>query len=585
MSSESSVVDLRSQISPGLLGSGNEPLRLTWQMSPARSSLTQLAYEIETSANADFAEISATSGVVESSDQIAVSAPGPAMRSREIRHLRVRVSTEDGWSDWSPVLKAEAGLLEAADWVAQPVTLPDDPGSERQSPSPLVRREFDIASEVVKARLYVTSVGVHRVSINGTPVSDELLNPGWSSYRHRLLAATYDVTSLLRAGPNVIAGVLGDGWYRGRLGWDPTNDRCRYGSDLGLIAQLELELADGCSQMVATDESWRATTGEIRAADLYDGAVIDLRERREGWELPGYDDRAWLPVKVLSIDASLIEPRISPPVRPIAVLPAAVDAKPDGPVHLIGTQNIAGFVRLTVKGKAGDRVTVRHAEVLEPDGSLHVRSLRSAKATDSYTLADDEIIVLEPAFTFHGFQYADVETDAEILGAEFVAISSDTPRRGRFECSDQSLNRFHENVVWSQRDNFVSVPTDCPQRDERLGWTGDAQAFAMTACTLFDAQSFWESWLIDLALDQDEELGVSTVVPDVALDGVARYGRAGWADAASIVPWAVYETYGDAFGATTPVRQHEGLGRFAGRPSRGRWAPWKFDAVRRLARP
>ncbi len=214
-------------------------------------------------------------------------------------------------------------------------------------------------------------------------------------------------------------------------------------------------------------------------------------------------------------------------------------------MRLVGNQNIAGFVRLTVRGKAGDRVTVRHAEVLEPDGSLHVTALRSAKATDSYTLADDEIIVLEPAFTFHGFQYADVETDAEILGAEFVAISSDTPRRGRFECSDQSLNRFHENVVWSQRDNFVSVPTDCPQRDERLGWTGDAQAFAMTACTLFDAKSFWESWLTDLALDQDKELGVSTVVPDVALDGVARYGRAGWADAASIVPWAVYETYGD----------------------------------------
>ena len=304
---------------------------------------------------------------------------------------------------------------------------------------------------MVKARLYVTSLGVHRVSINGTPVSDELLNPGWSSYRHRLLAATYDVTSQLRAGPNVIAGVLGDGWYRGRLGWDPTNDRCRYGTDLGLIAQLELELADGSSQLVATDGSWRVTTGEIRSADLYDGAVIDFRECREGWELPGYDDEAWLPVKVVSFDASLIQPRISPPVRPVDVMPVALTEKSDGHVRLVGNQNIAGFVRLTVRGKAGDLVTVRHAEVLEPDGSLHVTALRSAKATDSYTLADDEIIVLEPAFTFHGFQYADVETDAEILGAEFVAISSDTPRRGRFECSDQSLNRFHENVVWSQR--------------------------------------------------------------------------------------------------------------------------------------
>ncbi len=234
MSSESSVVDLRSQIPPGLLGSGNEPLRLTWQVSPARSRLAQLAYEIETSLTGDFAEILTTSGVVESSDQIAVTTPGPVMKSREIRHLRVRVSTEEGWTDWSPVLNVEAGLLEASDWVAQPVTLPDDPGSERQSPSPLVRREFETSAEVVKARLYVTSLGVHRVSINGSPVSDELLNPGWSSYRHRLLAATYDVTSLLRFGPNVIAGVLGDGWYRGRLGWDPTNDRCQVWNGLGL---------------------------------------------------------------------------------------------------------------------------------------------------------------------------------------------------------------------------------------------------------------------------------------------------------------------------------------------------------------
>ena len=251
MSSESTptVVELRSQLPHGILGAGSEALRLSWRVSPARSGLTQLAYEIETSLTADFAEILATSGVVESSDQIAVTAPGTAMKSREIRHLRVRISTEDGWTDWSPILEVEAGLLEASDWVAQPVTLPDDPGSERQSPSPMVRREFETAAEVVKARLYVTSLGVHRVSINGTSVSDELLNPGWSSYRHRLLAASYDVTSLLRAGPNVIAGVLGDGWYRGRLGWDPTNDRCRYGTDLGLIAQLELELADGSSQL------------------------------------------------------------------------------------------------------------------------------------------------------------------------------------------------------------------------------------------------------------------------------------------------------------------------------------------------
>jgi alpha-L-rhamnosidase len=208
-------------------------------------------------------------------------------------------------------------------------------------------------------------------------------------------------------------------------------------------------------------------------------------------------------------------------------------------------QNVAGFVRLTVRGAAGMPVTVRHAEVLEPDGALHTRSLRSARATDTYVLADDRVAVLQPIFTFHGFRFAEIETDAEILDATVVAISSDTAPRSTFGCADPRLMRLHENVVWSQRDNFVSVPTDCPQRDERLGWTGDAQAFAPTASTLFDSAAFWSSWLRDLDLEQDDELGVPSVVPDVVLGGVMRFGRAGWADAVTMVPWAVYESYGD----------------------------------------
>ena len=240
-----------------------------------------------------------------------------------------------------------------------------------------------------------------------------------------------------------------------------------------------------------------------------------------------------------------------------AVLPA--EPGPGGVLRLDAGQNIAGYLRLRVRGRAGDRVVVRHAEVLEPDGSLHTRSLRSALAADTYTLADGEVSELEPLFTFHGFRHAEVETAADVISAEFLAISSDNARRGRFECSDPRLNRLHENVVWSQRDNFVSVPTDCPQRDERLGWTGDAQAFAPTACTLFDAEAFWVSWLRDLELDQDDVLGVPSVVPDVVLTGEPRYGRAGWADAATMVPWAIYEAYGDG---DILHRQYESMTRW-----------------------
>src|SRR4029079_14336899 len=208
-------------------------------------------------------------------------------------------------------------------------------------------------------------------------------------------------------------------------------------------------------------------------------------------------------------------------------------------------QNVTGHVRMRVRGRRDQRVTVRHAEVLEPDGSLHTLSLRTARATDTYVLADDQPVVLEPTFTFHGFRYAEIETDADIIDAAHVAISSATPQRGTFESSDAALTRFHENVRWSQRDNFVAVPTDCPQRDERLGWTGDAQAFAPTACTLFDSRSFWASWLVDLAHDQTAEGAGPSVVPNVLGDGQSALGRAGWADAATIVPWAVHVAYAD----------------------------------------
>jgi alpha-L-rhamnosidase len=535
---------LKSQLPVGMLGIGAEPVRLTWRVED-HGDQSQVAYEIQSSVSAGFEDLLASSGEMRGEEQIGVQAPGGPLKSREIRHYRARIATAAGWSEWSQVLTVEAGLNQASDWVAEAVTMPGDPGSQRQAPSPLLRREFELAADVSKARLYVTSLGVNRVSINGQPTSDELLNPGWSSYHHRLLAATYDVTALLSSGRNVVSGVLGDGWYRGRLGWDPTDDRGRYGTELGLIAQLEIELSDGSSVRVVTDEDWLTSTGEIHSADLYDGSVIDLTSRQRDWELPGFDASEWKKAALIPYQKALIRPRQFPPVREIETRPTQVVSRSGNKTILDGGQNLAGFVRLRVRGDRGDQVTVRHAEVLESDGELHTRALRSAKATDTYTLADGGEVGLEPAFTFHGFRYAEVETKAEVISTEVVAISSDLPRRGWFECSDQSLNRLHENVVWSQKANFVSIPTDCPQRDERLGWTGDAQAFAPTACTLFRSQQFWSSWLEDLALDQDDVLGVPSVVPDVVLDGDPRFGRAGWADAATIVPWAVYESYGD----------------------------------------
>ncbi len=536
---------LRCQVPDGVLAMGDGPVRLSWRLEGDRADVIQDAYEIEVAAETSFESPLAVTGVVASDAQLAVVAPGGPLESREIRHYRVRVSDAGGWSGWSEALRVEAGLLRADDWVGTAITLPDDPGSRASAPAPMLRRAFEIGTPISRARLHVTALGLHQVTINGERVSVDLLAPGWTAYRHRLVADTYDVTLLLRPGPNVIGAVIGDGWYRGRLGWLPSRDRGRYGDQVGLIAQLEIEGTDGSQMVIATDRDWQASTGEVRSADLYDGSEIDLREHRPGWDQPGFDGRAWVGAAEVPFDLGRIEPRMAPPVRVVATLPVEVTRRGEGCWSLDAGQNIAGWVRLTVRGKRDDGIEVRHAEVLEPDGALHTRALRSARATDTYILADDRTTVLEPTFTFHGFRFAEVEMPGELLGAEFVAISSDTPRRGTFACSDATLSQLHDNVVWSQRDNFVSVPTDCPQRDERLGWTGDAQAFAATASTLFDAESFWRSWLRDLALEQDPTLGVSTVVPDVVIDGEPRFGRAGWADAAAIVPWSVYEACGD----------------------------------------
>ena len=421
--------------------------------------------------------------------------------------------TDQGSSDWSDPLTLEAGLLAPNDWHGSAITLPDDPGRAQSAPAPLLRTEFTLDQQPVRARLYVTSLGVHALYLNGEPVGDGYLAPGWTTYRERLVADAFDVTARLRPGRNAIGAILGDGWYRGRLGWKPGEDRCRYGEDVGLLLQLEVELTDGSRVEICSDETWRATTAEIRSADLYDGAAVDLREARPGWQLAGHDDSGWQTAISVPLDRQIIEPRATPPVRSIDVREVQVERDANGRVLLDAGQNLAGFVRLQVRGTAGDRVRVRHAEVLEADGALHTQALRSALATDEYTLAGSETVTLEPPFTFHGFRYAEVETDAEVLGAEVVAISSDLPRRSTFSCSDERLNKLHENVLWSLRGNFVSLPTDCPQRDERLGWTGDAQAFAPTACTLVESDAFWLSWLRDLDLDQDDELGVPSVVP------------------------------------------------------------------------
>ncbi len=528
------VVSLTSQHPAGILGVPRDGLRLTWSVR-STTATEQLGAQLSWRDGAEWKDEEPFTG----DSSIAVAAPGGDLPAGDVRWFRVRVATAHGWSAWSDALAVDS----AADIEAPVITVE----APTEGPSPYLRREFVLDRRPVRARLRLSSVGLHDARINGERVGDEHLAPGWTAYQERIVVATHDVTESLTAGANTIAVRLADGWYRGRLGW--RHEREHYGAELGLLAQLDLEFADGSTARIVSDDQWRASTGSILMSGIYDGVDIDLRREPHGWDVSGFDDSGWESVRMLDVPRERFVPRIAPPVRTIAELPGVLTRSADRTSVNLG-QNISGWMRVVVRGRAGDRIVVRHAEVLEADGSLHVAALRSARATDTYVLDRDGEHVLEPAFTFHGFQYADV-TGGEVVEATGIAISSDNPVRGTFASSEPALDKLHSNVAWSQLDNFVSVPTDCPQRDERLGWTGDAQAFAATASTLFDAEAFWRSWLIDLEIDQDADGAVAAVVPNIIEDsdfdasGQSRImGRAGWADAATIVPWASYEATG-----------------------------------------
>ena len=443
--------------------------------------------------------------------------------------------------------------------------------------APLLRTEFDLDEghgDVVRATLTLTARGIVEAWLNGRAVSDDVLTPGWSSYEWRLRYATYDVTDLIED-RTAIGLALGKGWFGGRLGW--TGRGWFYGSELGAFAQLDIQFADGSHQLVVTDDSWTSGPSAVLANELYDGETIDARRLDDAWKHPGFTAADWVGVHAVDFDTDTLAPYIGPHVKRWNELPVAeVMTSPSGKTLLDFGQNLVGWLRLRVQGPVGTEITVRHAEVLE-HGELGTRPLRSAQATDRFILSggEDEF---EPTFTFHGFRYAEIsgwpgEFDPTAVTA--VVIGSELTRIGTMTTSDPLLDQFHQNVVWGMRGNFVDVPTDCPQRDERLGWTGDIAAFAPTAAFLFDVDSFLSDWLVDLDLEQQHHDGVvGFVIPDVLKfadrERASELGpvdaTAIWSDAAVWVPWTLYQAYGDTdvlrrqFGSMTAhVRRVESL--------------------------
>jgi len=580
--------ELRCEYHSNPMEIGTPIPRFSWKLQagdPAARGVTQQAYEIHAAASgSDFQSgLVWSTGKVDSASTDQIEYAGAPLKSRDRLIWRVRIWDQSGEaSDWSDPASFGVGLLDPADWTAQWISakseesfvttenvqnFKDDPvrGKLIVTPASYFRKEFE-AEDVVRATVRGTALGVYMLELNGERVSDERLAPGWSAYQRRLHYQTYDVTKLVRNGGNAIGGVLADGWYSGYLAYGlltaqeglvtGVDGRYYYGTSPALRVQLELELKDGSTRVIATDTSWKRSKGPITESDILMGESHDARLEMPGWSSPGFDDSKWEQAVSKTGSNAKLEPHPGVPVRPIEELPSqSVREQAPGVFIFDLGQNIAGVIRLNVKGKAGDKVTIRYAEMLHLDGSLSTENLRCARSVDTYTLRGDPAgETWIPEFTYHGFQYVELTgfpgtPDASAVTG--IVLHSDTPIHGEFECSDPMLNKLYQNMVWTQRANFFEMPTDCPQRDERMGWTGDAQIYVRAATFNADIASFYTKWLRDLNDDQ-WDYGAYPAYAPRPLARPNEHHAAGWMDAGVICPWTIWQVYGD----TRVIREH-----------------------------
>ncbi len=535
------VKNLLTENLPNPVGIDQPQPRFSWQLVSDRRNVLQEAFELEVFAGET--TLWHTSKTL-SDQSVFVPYKGKPLEPGTMYHWRVRVWDNHGFSsDWSEPAFFQTAFLQASDWQARWIEpgLPKTP----ERPSPIFRKEFICPKNINRATVYVTAHGLYEARINGRRVGNDYLTPGWTSYNKRLQYQVYDVTDLLKQGANAIGVTLGNGWYRGNLAWENRKDI--YGKELALLLQLEIEYADGKTTEVISDSSWKCATGEIQYAEIYHGETIDARLEQPGWQLPGFDDSSWQPVQEADFPKKhLLATRNEPIRKQETFQPKKIIITPKGETVLDFGQNLVGWVMVRAKGKSGDRIVLSHSEVLDKEGNFYTANLRAAQQQNTFILKDDQPAFFEPHFSWQGFRYVRIdEYPGEVIADDFTAVAlySDMRPTGHFESSDSLLNQLQHNIVWGQKGNFLDVPTDCPQRDERLGWTGDAQAFSSTAAFNFDVHNFFAKWLKDLAADQRADGWVPWVIPHVM--GLKHGAAAGWADAATIIPWNMYLAYGD----------------------------------------
>ncbi|MBD5780069.1 glycoside hydrolase family 78 protein [Pelagicoccus sp. NFK12] len=528
----------------------------SWQLPASADSASQTAYQIAVASSPELLPDQAdlwNTGKTDSAQSLYIPYAGAELSSRDVAYWSVRYWSQKGEaSPWSQIQTFELGLLSNDDWQAKWISFPEHgKGQRTEYDTPLYRpvhfrKDFSAKVEVAKARLYITAKGLFEAHINGQQVGEDRMAPGWTPYHTRVETITYDVTKNLTQGKNTIGLILAEGWYAGRFGPKRT-----WGNEPPpeIIAQLEIEYADGSSDLVLTDSSWLTTIdGPIRTSGIYDGETYDANQEMPGWNQPGFAASNWTtPIEALIDSKIQLQPKRHFTTRDkIELTPISISKpEPDTIVFDMG-QNMVGVPRIAIPMKKGQTLRTRVGEALNRDGTLYTRNLGSAKSINHYTANKDGIAEWQPQFTFHGFRYVeitgyDTENPPEFNWVKGIVQYTDFEDTGHFETSDLNINQLQSNIVWGLRGNFLDIPTDCPQRAERLGWTGDAQVFAPTAFYNSDLHAFWTAWLQSMCEEQYDDGQIPVVIPNAT----GKFTETGWSDACTIIPWETYWRTGD----------------------------------------
>lgn len=572
----------------------SEPMGITeapqfsWSIESDGRNLVQRGYELQISTAPQEAGIIFDSGWVESRQSAHVYAEGFQLESARKYYVRVRAVLEQGggvaamsgakgaaaasgdaaglscttgaaagpgedtgFSSWTWFI---SGLLDTGEWQGSFVSAETEHDGEKFNAT-LVRGSFQVDGKIREAYAFTTALGLYKYYLNGCRVGTDEMAPGWTSYHKRLTYQTWDVTNYISPGENVLGAMIGVGWYKGKMGFlEQINN---YGSQTAFLAQLVIRYEDGRVQYVSTDNSFKGSDSPIVFADIYDGEIYDARLEQDGWNTAGFDDSGWHPVNVVSGDKSILVAQTGSRVTMIDALPAkAIITTPQGDTVIDFGQNMTGWIEICARGARDAVFELNCFEVLDADGNVYTDNLRGARETIRYISRDDREFCYHPSFTFQGFRYAKI---AAFHGApepgNFIAhtVHSDMEPTGSFACSNPDLNQLWHNILWGLKSNFLDIPTDCPQRNERVGWTGDAQIFCRTASYLMNTYTFFAKWLKDVAADQTPEGGVPHVVPDLIsgkehddwLLSQGTHSAAAWADVAVLNPWNLYLTFGD----------------------------------------